>query len=68
MSDTYWGQLEIDHARGVIYFHLGDPQEIERIGAVTLLRVCGLVVPIPKDRTIDITHMRGADYGAGIEG
>jgi hypothetical protein len=67
-DNTYWGQLEIDRARGVIYFHCVDPQDVERLGAVTILRICQLPVPIPVDRTIDITHMHGADYGAGIEG
>lgn len=39
------GQLEIDHERGVIYFHQG---------GVTKLRISGLPKPIPKDITLDI--------------
>jgi hypothetical protein len=62
----YRGTLEIDHKRGMIYFHL-HPDEAEklvranRLWAITLLRICGLPT-IPKDRVLDITHMVGCDW------
>ena len=43
------GQLEIDHDRGVIYFHSGT------LG-ITLLRICRLPTPIPKGSMIDIAY------------
>lgn len=56
------GELEIDHARGVIYFH--------GIDGVTFLRICKLPKPIPSlsidpdnFRTLDITHMAGTSWG-----
>ena len=42
------GQLEIDHQRGVIYFHA------KKTGS-TLLRICSLPKPIPQDRHLDVT-------------
>jgi hypothetical protein len=53
------GQLEIDHDRGVIYFHANNPS---LAGAVTMLRICQLPTPIPKRKALDITHMHGADW------
>jgi hypothetical protein len=48
---TINGQLEIDHRRGVIYFHSGKT-------GWTVLRICALG-EIPKDTTfIDIHHMQ----------
>lgn len=53
------GYLEIDHRRGVIYFHSED------IGA-TLLRICRLPKPIPQLFTeidmLDVTHMYGTNW------
>lgn len=54
------GQLEIDHKRGVIYFH--------NLRGITVLRICRLE-PIPLDTVhIDITHKVGVmierDLGA----
>lgn len=49
------GTLEIDHGRGVIYFHSSKTGQ-------TVLRICQLPVPIPDDRGLDITHMFGADW------
>lgn len=58
-STTLNGQLEIDHDRGVIYFHLSEEKEIEKRGTVTLLRICSLPTPIPDSQWLDITwgHM-----------
>lgn len=53
------GVLEIDHYRGVIYFHARDG----RAGDVTVLRICGLPRPVPfGDTMLDITHMEGANW------
>ena len=48
------GQLEIDHLRGVIYFHCSDPAIAEKWNGVTLLRVCGLPTPLP-ERAMDVS-------------
>ncbi len=55
------GQLEIDHDRGVIYFH-------SNLGH-TVLRICNLPTPIPKDKVrrldlsgLDITHFKGTNW------
>jgi hypothetical protein len=45
------GQLEIDHNRGVIYFHDGKT-------GTTQLRICGVWKPIPKGRALDIAIYR----------
>ena len=47
------GQLEIDHRRGVIYFHSDK--------GLTLLRICQLPTPIPTEE-LDITHMYGCNW------
>lgn len=46
------GTLEIQHTRGVIYFHL-DEAEIRKLGVVgvTMLRVQGMPGPIPLLKT-----------------
>lgn len=49
------GQLEIDHNRGVIYFHCNPDYARER-GVVTMIRVCGLATPVPKHRMLDLTN------------
>lgn len=65
MTESTAGELEIDHERGVIYFHAYTGQ--------TMLRICRLPTPIPKvpyndDGTwpdwgmLDITHMVGANW------
>lgn len=56
------GVLEVDHARGVVYFHLKDPELIARFGTQTVLRICNLPKPIPKDCQIDLTHMVGVNW------
>ena len=64
MTSVINGQLEIDHERGVIYFHASDPKFVLENNVVTVLRICSLPKPIPeiKDRMLDITHMHGADW------
>ncbi len=57
------GQLEIDHERGVIYFHCNDSQIADEFGSVTILRICRLPAPVPR-RAIDITHLQGVCYSA----
>lgn len=60
------GQLEVDHLRGVIYFH-------STTTGHTVLRICSLPKPIPqviKHGTealeigvmLDITHMHGVNW------
>ncbi len=57
------GVLEIDHERGVIYFHLEDVAEVIRRGIATPLRICSLPkIPEIQQRSLDITHMRGQDW------
>lgn len=52
------GVLEIDHARGVVYFHAED--------GWTALRICSLPTQIPTPKPgamLDVTHMVGAGWG-----
>lgn len=61
------GVLEIDHERGVIYFHPNEKESIERaVGCV--LRICSLPKPIPliNERGLDITHMVGTDWNENV--
>lgn len=64
MKTILEGQLEIDHERGVIYFHLTNGNDIRSLMVITALRICNLPKPIPQiqDRTLDITHMVGCDW------
>jgi hypothetical protein len=64
------GELEIDHNRGVIYFHLTDAHDIYNREVMTPLRLCNLPKPIPpiKGRMLDITHMVGCDWSKGVKG
>jgi hypothetical protein len=56
------GTLEIDAARGVIYFHLDNPGNVDKMGTVTVLRICRLP-PIPNlNVLLDITHMVGVSW------
>jgi len=52
------GTLEIDHKRGIIYFH--------SLNGTTCLRICSLPIPIPnftiKRDMLDITHMYGCTW------
>lgn len=54
-TTTIDGQLEIDSARGVIYFHSAKT-------GITMLRICRLPAPIPLNRQLDITHLHGCDW------
>lgn len=56
MTTKINGQLEIDHERGVIYFHTTEERVLEQLNTVTILRICQLPKPIPKNRAIDITY------------
>ncbi len=58
------GELEIDHDRGVIYFHVNDLNFVVEHGVNTVLRICRLPRPIPEidQRMLDITHMVGVDW------
>lgn len=49
MNLTLKGVLEIQGDRGVIYFHLEDPADAMKYGAVTVLRISNL----PRIRTLD---------------
>ena len=48
------GVLEIDHDRGVLYFHAEDKAIMRKYGSVSVLRICGLPRPIP-ERALDVT-------------
>jgi len=52
------GELEIDHERGVIYFHTEDEEISLKYGGVTILRICGL--PKLRESAIDITLLKNA--------
>ena len=42
MSIELKGKLELDRNRGVIYFHLSEREDIDRLQAVTILRLSNL--------------------------
>jgi len=65
MTVSFRGWLEIDHRRGVVYFHADNEATIKKFGTVTLLRICQLPTPIPIDTALDITHNYGANWGVG---
>lgn len=67
MTTQIKGVLEIDHERGVIYFHTDDEEVAAKYLTVTILRICRLPKPIPANRGLDITHMYGCDWHAGNE-
>ncbi|MFA5766522.1 MAG: hypothetical protein WC919_01185 [Candidatus Paceibacterota bacterium] len=47
------GILEIDHERGVIYFHTADEKALEIFKTTNVLRICGLgKMPVGR---VDIT-------------
>ncbi|MFA5767740.1 MAG: hypothetical protein WC919_07530 [Candidatus Paceibacterota bacterium] len=47
------GILEIDHERGVIYFHTADEEALEAYQTTNVLRICGLgKMPVGR---VDIT-------------
>lgn len=55
MSTEIEGILEVDHDRGVIYFH-------SKSSGTTVLRIRSLPKPIPHNAQLDITHMVGANW------
>jgi len=63
---TIPGTLEIDHDRGVIYFHV-DTSLIKEMKLVTLLRICSLPKPIPKDTFLDVSHDGVCSWGNSKE-
>lgn len=65
MTTVYQGTLEVDNERGVVYFHLGSAELVQKLGAVTLLRVSQLPTPIPKGAVMDVTNIQGAYYKGG---
>ena len=58
-SSEIKGVLEIDHERGVIYFHA--------YYGITQLRICSLPKPIPDGLAMDITHMFGTNWDKEIK-
>lgn len=56
------GYLEIDHDRGVIYFHAEKSRDQEAFGGLTILRMGGLPKPVPK-HSLDVFHMFGQNWG-----
>ena len=59
------GELEVDHDRGVIYFHLANAKDVKTLGTTTLLRICRLPkIPFPLGEALDITHMIGCSWTA----
>lgn len=68
MTTKLSGELEIDHDRGVIYFHVNSKEQADKLGGITALRICRLG-KIPKGVALDITHMHGVNWvqeGLGI--
>lgn len=57
MKTTLQGTLEIDHDRGVVYFHLDEAASVAELGVHTVLRIQGLPRPIPeiKERMLDVS-------------
>lgn len=62
MSKSYKGILEVDHERGVIYFHCSEKKVIQEMGSITLLRICRLKTPIPENNLIDVTVGVGVNF------
>jgi hypothetical protein len=62
-NTTIMGAPEIDHNRGVIYFHVFDALRSDL--PPTILRICQLPTPIPEPERktlLDITHMHGTSW------
>ena len=55
VTELVRGYLEIDSDRGVIYFHTDDKEVAERVGGITVLRICRLPTPVPLDKMLDVT-------------
>lgn len=65
MNTVIKGSLEIDHERGVVYFHSDEIMYAPGSSTavyVTVLRICRLPAPIPINKPLDITHMYGTDW------
>lgn len=64
MTTKLRGELEIDHERGVIYFHLTNEEDIQRLKQLTVLRICQLpLIPsLDEGRLLDIMHMYGTSW------
>jgi len=59
MTTRIKGEMEIDHERGVIYFHSNTGE--------TLLRICRLPTPIPSGTMLDVIHLHGQNWtGSGM--
>jgi hypothetical protein len=57
MIRKYSGELEIDTDRGVIYFHLNRPEDVQELNTVTMLRICRLPTGMLESAVhIDITQ------------
>lgn len=69
------GQLEINHLKGKIYFHIGEENfdnkdsngnKIELPTILTILRICNLPTPIPNplyiNALLDIIHLKGCSW------
>lgn len=57
------GQLEIDHERGVIYFHPHNTAFAEVFGGLTALRIQGLPsIPVKPKRMLDIRYVQTREY------
>jgi len=65
------GELEINHERGVIYFH-GDKAVAAQYGVITALRISRIPTPIPliNNRMLDLSgpHCNWKGVLAGFEG
>lgn len=59
---TIPGYLEIDHVRGVVYFHTNDQKVTEKCGTVTVLRLSNLPTPVPHDEHLDVYLPAGAGW------
>jgi hypothetical protein len=62
-TQVFEGALEVDRARGVIYFHTNDEDVANLHGSVSILRICGLPKNLP-ERAIDLT-LRADSPGQG---
>ncbi len=71
-NTTLMGQLEIDHDRGVIYFHLSSEADMDKLNMVTPLRIYSLPKPIRQftgagGDELDITIGVGVSWRGGID-
>jgi hypothetical protein len=63
MKTEIKGTLEVDHERGVVYFHV-DPEEVARVKQATALRIGGLPRPVPSL----VGFQMDVNMGLGFEG